>query len=128
MLSIVAPDRRQSWPGAISLTHRCRADAMHRIFNLEPPLVPMGLPVTNVKPRRVKRILVATLVLVIILVLGISTAWFWLNHVLRSSLPRLSGTLVVSGPHAEIRIERDALGVPTIRAAHRDDLAFGLGF
>ena len=55
-------------------------------------------------------------------------AWFWLNHLLRSSLPRLSGTLVVSGPHAEIRIERDALGVPTIRAEHRDDLAFGLGF
>src|SRR3954454_12541906 len=87
----------------------------------------MGLSVTNVKPRWLKRILVATLLLPI-LVLGISMAWFWLNHVLRSSLPRLSGSLAVTGPHAEIRIERDALGVPTIRAAHHDDLAFGLGF
>jgi penicillin amidase len=88
----------------------------------------MGLHVTNVKLRWLKRILVIALMLLLILVLGISMAWFWLNHVLRSSLPRLSGSLVVTGPHAEIRIERDALGVPTIRAAHRDDLAFGLGF
>src|SRR4051794_16385675 len=88
----------------------------------------MSLPVIHARPRWVKRVLVTTLVLLVILVLGISMAWFWLDHLLRSSLPRLSGTLVVTGPHAEIRIERDALGVPTIRAAHRDDLAFGLGF
>src|SRR3954466_12876121 len=101
---------------------------MQRAVNPGPLSVPMELSVTNVKPRWLKRILVVTLMLVLILVLGISMAWFWLNHVLRSSLPRRSGTLVVSGPPAAIGIERDALGVPTISAAPRDDLAFGLGF
>ena len=88
----------------------------------------MVVTVTRVKPRWVKNLLLATLALLIILFFGIGTAWFWLDHALRSSLPGLSGTLVVSGPQAEIRIERDALGIPTIRAAHRNDLAFGLGF
>src|SRR3954465_15753783 len=108
MPRIDARDRGQSWPGMISLAHHCRNVRSERIVDLGPLLVPMGLPVTNVKPRWVKRILVATLVLLLILGLGISVAWFWLNHVLRSSLPRLTGTLMVSGPHAEIRIERDA--------------------
>jgi penicillin amidase len=44
------------------------------------------------------------------------------------SRPILDGSLVVAGPKAEIRIERDAHGVPTIRASDREDLAFGLGF
>ena len=34
----------------------------------------------------------------------------------------------VAGARGEIHIDRDALGVPTIRAAHHDDIAFGLGF
>jgi penicillin amidase len=67
-----------------------------------------------------------------ILLVGLALAGggglIWVRSVLRASLPRLSGTLAVAGPHAEIRIDRDALGVPTIRASHHDDLAFGLGF
>ncbi|HEU0157282.1 MAG TPA: penicillin acylase family protein, partial [Stellaceae bacterium] len=47
---------------------------------------------------------------------------------LRSSLPVEDGRLTVTGPKAEIRIERDADGVPTIIARDDDDAAFGLGF
>jgi penicillin amidase len=36
--------------------------------------------------------------------------------------------LVLAGPKAEIRIARDADGVPTISAKNDDDAAFGLGF
>jgi penicillin G amidase len=48
--------------------------------------------------------------------------------VLRASLPRLDGTLHEPGLTAAVQITRDALGVPTITAANRTDLAFATGF
>jgi penicillin amidase len=47
---------------------------------------------------------------------------------LLSSLPQTDGRLAVPGPKAEIRIERDADGVPLIIAQDDEDAAFGLGF
>ena len=47
---------------------------------------------------------------------------------LRSSLPQIDGRLVLRGPKADIRIERDADGIPAIGARDDDDAAFGLGF
>ncbi len=47
---------------------------------------------------------------------------------LRSALPQTDGRIVVTGPKAEIRIERDADGVPRVIAQDDEDLAFGLGF
>ncbi len=47
---------------------------------------------------------------------------------LRSALPQTDGRIVVAGPKAEIRIERDADGVPLITARDDEDIAFGLGF
>ena len=47
---------------------------------------------------------------------------------LLSSLPQTDGRLVVPGPRAAIRIERDAEGVPLIAAQDDEDAAFGLGF
>jgi penicillin amidase len=47
---------------------------------------------------------------------------------LRSSLPQVSGRLVLAGPKAEIRIARDPVGVPAIVADDDEDAAFGLGF
>ena len=64
----------------------------------------------------------------VLLALAAGGGFLWVRHILRASLPRLSGTIAVSGPHAAIRIDRDALGIPTIQASHRDDVAFGLGF
>ncbi|MET0334314.1 MAG: penicillin acylase family protein [Rhizobacter sp.] len=47
----------------------------------------------------------------------------------RRVLPTIQGTLTLqSGPKAELRIERDAEGIPTIKAASRDDAFFGLGY
>jgi penicillin amidase len=48
--------------------------------------------------------------------------------VLRASLPQLAGTLREPGLKAAVSITRDALGVPTITAADRADLAFATGF
>src|SRR5207245_3845789 len=47
---------------------------------------------------------------------------------LRSALPQTDGRIVLAGPKVEIRIERDADGVPLITAGDDEDAAFGLGF
>ena len=51
-----------------------------------------------------------------------------LHTVFRASLPALEGRVHVTGLSQPVRIERDALGIPTITAATRADLAFGTGF
>lgn len=71
---------------------------------------------------------IAILVCLAVFLAGIGLTWLWIRQLLHSSLPRLSGRLEVVGARGEIQIDRDALGVPTIRAAHHDDIAFGLGF
>jgi penicillin amidase len=43
-------------------------------------------------------------------------------------LPQTDGSMTISGPRAEIRIERDASGIPTIKAGSIEDAQFGLGF
>jgi len=75
-----------------------------------------------------RRLTIAGLFLLVLLLLAISLAWVWVCHLLRASLPRLSGTIQVSGPLGKIQIDRDALGIPTIRTEYHDDIAFGLGF
>jgi penicillin G amidase len=47
---------------------------------------------------------------------------------LRGSLPQLDGELHAPGLGAAVRITRDALGVPTLEAADRLDLAYATGF
>lgn len=44
-----------------------------------------------------------------------------------AALPQTDGTLTLPGLHDEVHIERDADGIPTIRATNVDDLMFGLG-
>jgi penicillin amidase len=41
--------------------------------------------------------------------------------------PKTSGTLPLEGAQAQLRIERDVDGIPTIQAANTHDLFFGLG-
>jgi penicillin amidase len=65
----------------------------------------------------------ASLLGLLLIVLG---AGFYLY--LRSALPQTNGRIVLTGPKAEIRVDRDADGVPRIMAQDDEDLAFGLGF
>ena len=50
------------------------------------------------------------------------------HGVLRASLPQLDGSIDAPGLSAPVRIERDRLGVPTLVAANRNDLAYATGF
>lgn len=53
-------------------------------------------------------------------------AWAWSKF--RASLPVLDGRLSVAGLTSPVTIERDSLGVPTLRGASRIDLSRALGF
>lgn len=61
----------------------------------------------------------------LLLLLGFAGAAFL---ALRGSLPRLDGERQASGLVAGTSIERDALGVPTIRGVNRRDVAWATGF
>ena len=66
------------------------------------------------------------LLMIPVVALGAVALGVWVA--VRRSLPTIDGEIVVRGLHAQVRIERDGQGVPTIRAESREDLAFGLGF
>jgi len=63
-----------------------------------------------------------------VLALIVAVAVLWFRHAMKASLPQLDGTRPVAGLGAPVTIARDALGVPTVHAASRLDLARALGF
>ncbi|MBX3750797.1 MAG: penicillin acylase family protein [Opitutaceae bacterium] len=77
------------------------------------------------KALRVLRVL-AAVVSVLLLLAALVGAWFYLQ--LRASRPQLDGTAALTGLAAAVRVERDALGIPTIYAANRADTARALGY
>lgn len=75
--------------------------------------------------RRIGRTLLALVGLLLVLLL---VGALWLRHRVAASLPQLRGERALRGLSAPVSIERDALGVPTVRAATRLDAARALGF
>ena len=68
----------------------------------------------------------AGIVVVALVALAGVAGWVYLQ--MRGSLPQLEGEGAMPGATAPIVIERDALGIPTIGASSRADVARGLGF
>src|ERR1700756_2004887 len=62
------------------------------------------------------------LVLLIVAVLGL----LW--GTLSASLPTLDGNLESAGLQRPVEVERDSLGIPTIRGENRKDIAYATGF
>ncbi|HJX28488.1 MAG TPA: penicillin acylase family protein [Thermoanaerobaculia bacterium] len=83
-------------------------------------------------PRRGRRILrrigKSLLLLLGVLVLVLAVGALWVRSQVKASLPRLNGEMKIAGLSAPATVERDALGVPTIRAANPADVARALGF
>jgi penicillin amidase len=73
-------------------------------------------------------VLRALLALAVLVVLVVLAAGIWLHGRLTASLPQLDGEARIPGMSAAVEVERDNLGVPTIRAANRLDTARALGF
>lgn len=70
--------------------------------------------------------LLASLLSVVLLLAVIAAGWFYFK--LRASRPQLDGAAHIAGLAAGATIERDALGVPTIRGGNRLDVARALGW
>ena len=75
-----------------------------------------------------RRVLRASGILLAALVLAAGGGGLWLRAKLAASLPLTAGEHRLHGLAAPLVIQRDALGVPTIRGASRVDVARGLGF
>src|SRR5712692_1409226 len=66
---------------------------------------------------------IAALFLLLVVAAGV-----WIRSQLMASLPQLDGERALPGLGAPVRVERDELGVPTLRGKSRADLARALGF
>ena len=75
--------------------------------------------------RRLLRLLIAALVLFALLVVG---GGVYVRSQLRASLPRVEGEATIAGLDRPVRVDRDALGVPTMAGESREDVARALGF
>ena len=74
------------------------------------------------------RIIRACWVLVATMSLALAGVGIWAFLSLTGSLPVLSGSVLLGGLSAPVTIDRDSLGIPTIRGANRVDVARATGF
>lgn len=79
-------------------------------------------------PRLLKRIAKWAGMLVLLAGALVLCAGAWIGFQLRASLAQLDGTRKIPGLAGPVLVERDELGVPTIRATNRVDAARALGF
>jgi penicillin amidase len=75
--------------------------------------------------KRIFTVVAAIAGIVVLVLLGVA---LWIRGQLAGSLPQLDGEIRVAALGGEVVVERDSLGVPTIRAGNRVDLAFATGF
>src|SRR6185295_16218454 len=93
------------------------------------PVAEPAAPAASPRPRRVlRRVALSLAVLVVLFVLVVLSGGFWFRSRIQASLPQLDGERSLAGLSAPVDVERDDLGVPTIRAASRIDAARALGF
>ncbi len=79
------------------------------------------------KPAAAQRLRLLASIVSLLAVVAVAGA-FWFYSRLRASLPQLDGVVAHSGVGAPVAIERDGLGVPTIKARSRADVARALGW
>ncbi len=75
--------------------------------------------------RRVLRGLKWLFLALVVVALG-TAGWAWIQ--LGRSLPQVDGSRSLPGLSAPVSVDRDALGMPTIKGANRRDVARALGF
>jgi len=75
--------------------------------------------------RRLLRLLVIALVAMVVLV---AAGGVYARSQMRASLPRMNGEAAIAGLESPVRVDRDALAVPTIVGESREDVARALGF
>jgi penicillin amidase len=76
----------------------------------------------------VRRALAALLIVLVVILVAVLGGAFWARGRVRASLAQLDGTHRLAGLTAPVRVERDQLGIPSIRGATREDVARATGF
>jgi penicillin amidase len=108
----------------MDLPHLTSADVIP-----DQPLTPEEAALQAKRRRLFRRIAVTLTTLVILFaIIGFITARHWLHQTMSDSLPQLDGAVSIPGLAAPVTIQRDAHGVPHIRAASLDDLVLAQGF
>src|ERR1700730_16995901 len=108
----------------MDLPHLTSADVIP-----DQPLTPEEAALQAKRRRIFRRIAVILTTLVILFaIIGFVTARHWLRQTMSDSLPQLDGSVSLPGLSAPVTIQRDAHGVPHIRAASLDDLLLAQGF
>src|SRR6185369_6072877 len=81
------------------------------------------------RPRRfLKFVSIAGSILIILGITSFFALRSYIHHSLVAALPQIDGTLAIPGLSAPVSVQRDAHGVPHIRAASLDDLVLAQGF
>src|SRR6185503_10094908 len=75
-----------------------------------------------------RRVLRGTLIILAFAAIAIIGGGLYLRSQINASLPQTDGTAAIPNLTANVKVERDALGVPTITSASREDIARALGF
>src|ERR1700759_3855273 len=74
------------------------------------------------KRKRTLRAIIAIVLLIVVMTIAA------VGLLLRAGVPHLNGSLALAGLGAQATIQRDALGVATIRAKSQSDAARAIGF
>jgi penicillin G amidase len=76
----------------------------------------------------IRRVIRGLLILLGILAIAVIAGGVYARSQMRASLAQVDGTAAIAGLTSNVRVDRDALGVPTITGATREDAARALGF
>ncbi len=95
------------------------------------PVTDSAAPTRRGSPGPRRRLRIVCLIVALLLVLATAAFFFERSQAgkeMHENLPQLDGSLTVYGLNAPVTVERDAHGVPRIRAGSLDDLVFAQGF
>ena len=85
----------------------------------------MAYAVTQRPKSRARKIFFGVLIFLLVVLIGAGAAAVF---VLRGSLPKLNGEVTLPGLSASVTVERDELGIVTIRAKNQADASRALGY
>jgi penicillin amidase len=77
---------------------------------------------------RLKRARLAAVAVLVLAALVLAGGAFWGYTRLQASLPVLDGSVSLPGLASPVSVTRDALGIPTVSAGSREDVARAMGF
>ena len=75
-----------------------------------------------------RTVIILTALLVIVAITTLLYGRHWVRQAMQDNLPQIDGSLSIDGLKAPVTVQRDAQGVPHIRAASLDDLTIAQGY